>query len=111
MEVAGTAWLDGVPLRGAELVLLRDRDESPVAVATTDSEGRFSFLEAGNDEGIVSGSYKVVVFKLADVPELDPRGSVTPPQVVPPLYSRSETTPLSIRIPLAREARLDLTTQ
>ena len=109
IEEVGSIWLDDVPLRGAELVLLRDRD--PVGVATADAAGKFSFLGVGEAKKIAHGTYKVVVFKLGDVPVQGPDGSPQPAQVVPPRYGDAATTPLTVEIPLVAGTKLDLKTE
>jgi len=62
VPVAGAVDLDGQPVAAASLVFIPEAGGRP-ATATTDEHGRFQVSTFGRSDGLVRGTYRVVVTK------------------------------------------------
>ena len=107
IKVTGNVTLDGQPLSGANILLIPHGETlGQGAAGRTDAAGRFS-LKSPDDkfEGVVQGSYRVVISKWvtpdgADFvpnPDIDPMTAAYR-EVLPPIYSDSVQTTLTAQI-------------
>ncbi len=112
--------LDGKPLEGAVVTLMNagtQRSRSPSGFSDADGNLRFTTLK--QDDGVLPGSYKVVVVKIpkagaAATTSIDPNNQADikrmmaqersgildyTPTLLPQAYLTAETTPLSCQVP------------
>lgn len=111
VSATGVVTWNGKPVNKAELTFIPSGQEGPSAIATTDAEGRFA-LRTVENEGIVPGTYKVVVQKTSvaemDIPNPLPKGmgfsdylranNILAYAVLPSQYSTPEQTPITVDI-------------
>ena len=99
MEVTGTVYLNGKPLKDAQ-VYTRPVGLPPSrgAMGVTDAEGRF-MLRTDVDGDLLPGAYLGEHRVAVGAPDPNvPRGPFKPPLITPPEYADFETTPLRIQV-------------
>ncbi len=112
LDLTATVYLDGQPLEGACVTLVRPGS------GTTDSEGIATFTTFVSDDGVLPGSYKAIVIKspqsaeeefatydrnnpedLERILARERSGNVAyTPTVIPRVYLSPDTTPLSCEV-------------
>jgi hypothetical protein len=120
MPVEGVVTLDGQPLAGAAVQFV-PQDQGRDATGETDASGRFAMSTFQPRDGVLPGSYKVVISP--------PTGSVDtvqyasadqamaaaaklpkkkPAKSFPQKYARPDQTPLTQEVPVQGEVRFEL---
>jgi hypothetical protein len=99
INVSGTVFLDDKPIEGASVTFIPDGPGQP-AVGTTDASGRYS-LETNNTNGLLAGSFKVVVQKIAFTPydERTGTGGKPLPSPIPKKFGLPETSGITMTVP------------
>ena len=98
VRVTGRIFLNGEPLRGAEVFTKRVNMKGGIAQGFTDADGRFT-LETDVDGDRMPGSY--LGEHLVKILKLDPKapaGPAKPPLITPPEDAEFETTPLRMSV-------------
>jgi hypothetical protein len=98
VKVTGRVYLNGQPLRGAEVFTQVVGRKCRGAMGMTDADGRFSLrtdVEGDFFAGAYAGEHRVTV--QAPDPSVKP-GPFKPPLITPGEYAEFETTPLRIRV-------------
>lgn len=106
-SIPGVITLDGAPIGNAQMLFMLEGSDEIAVLASSDEEGRFLIVPTGGKAGLPSGRYKVVVVKVAN---LHPTGPEMTEAGVAEIYSRAETTPLTVDLP-SGEIRLEVTSQ
>jgi hypothetical protein len=127
--VEGVVLLDGRPLEGATINFVPDGGVGEPAVAVTTADGRFqASTQAGL--GAMPNTYRVLISKVTGPPQRRPpwAGRAEAPteaekaaylrelaaidkaqkDAVPPDYTRANTTPLRVTVPLKGELRIEM---
>jgi hypothetical protein len=104
VPATGKVTLNGEPLEGAQVVLV-SKSGSHGASALSAKDGSFHLATFPPDDGVVAGSYKVMVVKSL-VPEIQEPGEdstvmTVAKLLVPKKYTSPETSGISIDIPPA----------
>lgn len=122
--VSGTVTLDGKPLAGAS-VLFAPEGSGKDATGETDQDGRFTMSTLQPGDGVLPGTYKVVISAPLGVPDTKqyttsedamsgaakaPAKKSTGP-TVPTKYSRPDQTPLTQDVPVKGSVKFELTSQ
>jgi hypothetical protein len=120
-SVEGTVTLDGKPLPGASVQFV-PQESGRVATAGTDSSGHFVMSTADPGDGVIPGSYKVVITPPAGVADTTqyassddamnaaakaPAKKATGP-TVPAKYTRPDQTPLTQEVPVSGSLKFDI---
>lgn len=97
--VSGVITLDGKTMEGVSVSFIPDGPGQP-AVGTTDGSGRYT-LETNNAQGVLPGTYKVCITKIAFTPydERAGTGGEPIPSPIPKKYAKPETSGLSVTVP------------
>ncbi|HMC89367.1 MAG TPA: carboxypeptidase-like regulatory domain-containing protein [Gemmataceae bacterium] len=120
--------LDGQPLPGATVLFMPEDGSGRAATGLTDSEGNFLLTTYKDNDGAVSGNYRVLVSKSEAIEpppaHLKPgdEKSVTDhyrslksrknrKSNVPRLYSREASTPLGCTVPPADKVVFELSSK
>jgi hypothetical protein len=107
-SIPGVITLDGGPIGNAQIMFMPEGSDEIAVLASSDDEGRFLIVPVGGKAGLPSGRYKVVVVKVADA---NPSGPEMTETTVAEIYSRPETTPLTVDLPVSGEVKLEVTGQ
>ncbi len=106
-SIPGVITLDGAPIGNAQMLFMPEGSDEIAVLASSDAEGRFLIVPTGGKAGLPAGRYKVIVVKVADA---SPTGPEMTEAGVAEIYSRAETTPLTVDLP-SGEVRLEVTSQ
>ena len=106
-SIPGVITLDGAPIGNAQMLFMPEGSDEIAVLASSDAEGRFLIVPTGGKAGLPAGRYKVIVVKVADE---HPTGPEMTEAGVAEIYSRAETTPLTVDLP-SGEVRLEVTSQ
>jgi hypothetical protein len=107
-DVDAVVTLDGKPFAGADVSLVSLWDKTPSAVGTTDSEGKVTF-QTGEVEGVLSGTYTVIVSKIVEermlsnneiraLAEVGIRYKAQMIELSPEKYTQRETSDLKMKV-------------
>jgi len=88
VAVSGTVTFDGEPVEGAVVSFVAQDGPSRLSAATTDAQGQFSMETTQAGDGVLPGSYAVVISKLTMAD-----GSAVPPDVAPMDVGAEEQLP------------------
>jgi len=99
--VKGSVEFDGEPASGAFVVFhpktpAKPGEESPRSTAQVQTDGTFEVTTASQADGAPAGDYAVTV--LWTKPIKQGNDTVAGPNVIPPIYSSPDSTPLSVTI-------------
>ncbi|MBP63563.1 MAG: hypothetical protein CMJ62_18730 [Planctomycetaceae bacterium] len=106
-SIPGVITLDGAAIGNAQIMFMPEGSDEIAVLAASDDEGRFLIVPTGGKAGLPAGRYKVIVVKVADA---SPTGPEMTESGVAEIYSRPETTPLTVDLPTG-EVRLEVTSQ
>lgn len=125
VKASGTVTYKGAPVEGAQVAFLPD-GSGRAAAGTTDGSGRFTLNTAGAGDGVVPGSYKVIVMKAATAAPvatdanlsqeerdaaarvaLERGGKKAPQDLLPAKYKSPATSGLTAKI--AKDAKNEFT--
>jgi hypothetical protein len=121
-RVEGEVLLDGKPLAGASVQFVA-QGKGHDATAETDKNGHFVLSTFQPKDGVLPGSYKVVVSPPLGVADTTNYGSADdamsaaakkpakkePDKTFPQKYTRLDQTPLTQEVPVKGAVRFDLT--
>jgi hypothetical protein len=119
--VEGVVTLDGKPLAGAAIQFV-PQGQGRDATATTDTNGAFAMSTFQPRDGVLPGSYKVVIspplgapdaVKYASADEAMAAAAKAPAKApagpaFPQKYSRADQTPLTQEVPAKQKLRYEL---
>jgi len=99
-SVSGIVRLDGKPVAAAS-VALHPVNGGPIAIGTTDAEGRYR-LESGSRPGVMQSEYRVTVSKSRVLgigkDERVLPGGIKTEYIVPAIYNNPATSPLHFTV-------------
>jgi hypothetical protein len=103
VPAAGTITLNGAPLEGAQIVLIPANGKLGGS-GVSDAKGAFRLTTFPPDDGVVPGSYRVMIAKaeLPENPDPDAPESTVPKfakSLIPARYSNPETSGLTVEVP------------
>jgi hypothetical protein len=112
VPAAGMITLNGAPLEGAQVVLI-PTSGGLGGSAVSDAKGSFRLTTFPPDDGVVPGSYKVMIAKseVPENPDPDSPESTVPKyakSLIPAKYSNPETSGLVIEIPDSGDEEIEL---
>jgi len=97
LPVSGTVTLDGQPLPGVNIMMIREDGMS--VMAKTDSTGSFSKAGTGPTDGIPEGTYKVGVNVFMEIVDGEVAGATPAPKILfDPKYMSADTSGLTITV-------------
>ncbi len=111
LPVAGQVLLDGNPLPNASIQFV-PQGTGRDATGATDAQGNFVMSTNEPRDGVMAGTYKVVITAMATAPPQQFASAdeamraaatakpMTPSSLVPMKYTRADLTPLMIEVPL-----------
>lgn len=128
--VEGVVTLDGTPVQGATVVFITPDGSGQPVSGVSDATGRFT-LSTGGKAGAPPGTYKVVVTKTEAMKGIegmkpgDPKymeqmkkgmakpgpsmpGAFAPKSLLPAIYAKADTTPLTQKVPPDGAIKLEL---